>query len=55
MYNLAQGGPRLMRPDWLVTGLAQDLGDVDVLFGLDLLREVVLTVNGPGKTFSLDF
>ena len=41
--------------DWLVTSLAHDLDDVDVLFGLDLLREIVLNVNGPGQTFSLDF
>lgn len=41
--------------DWLVTSLPTDLDDADVLFGLDLLREVVLTVNGPGQTFSLDF
>ncbi len=43
------------QPDWLVTSLSHDLPDVDILFGLDLLREIVLTVNGPGQTFSLDF
>ncbi len=47
-------GETLSRPDWTVTNLLHDL-DVDVLFGLDLLREIVLLVNGPGQMFSLDF
>jgi hypothetical protein len=51
----AGGGPMLTRRNWRVTSLAEDLADVDVLFGLDLLLEIVLNVNGPGKTFSLDF
>jgi hypothetical protein len=55
IYNLASGGAVLTRVDWLVTNLDQDLDDVDVLFGLDLLREIVLTVDGPGQTFSLGF
>jgi hypothetical protein len=38
-----------------VTGLPHDLDNVDILFGLDLLREVVLTADGPGQTFSLNF
>jgi hypothetical protein len=48
-------GSLLTRTDWQVTGLAEDLPDVDVLFGLDLLHEIVLTVDGPGGTFTLDF
>jgi hypothetical protein len=48
-------GSILTRRDWPITSLAEDLADVDVLFGLDLLREIVLTVNGPGGTFTLDF
>jgi hypothetical protein len=54
IYVLASG-VRLARPDWTVTNLLNNPDDVDVLFGLDLLREVVLLVNGPGQTFSLDF
>jgi hypothetical protein len=54
IYDLASG-VTLARPDWTVTNLLHDPDDVDVLFGLDLLREVVLIVNGPGRTFSLDF
>jgi hypothetical protein len=49
------GSPTLHRPDWLVTGLAQDIADVDVLFGVDLLREIVLTVDGPSGSFRVDF
>jgi hypothetical protein len=54
IYDLASG-VTLARPDWTVTNLLHDPDDVDVLFGLDLLRGVVLIVNGPGQTFSLDF
>ena len=54
IYDLASG-VTLNRPDWTVTNLLHDLDDVDVLFGLDLLREVVLTVNGPRQMFSLHF
>jgi hypothetical protein len=54
IYDLVSG-VRLIRTDWTVTNLLHNLDDVDVLFGLDLLREIVLTVSGPGQTFSLDF
>jgi hypothetical protein len=54
VYELTSGGT-LTRDDWVVTNLLHDLDDVDVLFGLDLLREIVLIVTGPGQTFSLDF
>jgi hypothetical protein len=54
IYRLG-GGPLLTRPDWQVTSLSEDLPDVDVLFGLDLLREITLTVDGPGGWFALDF
>lgn len=53
IYDLASG-VTLARSDWTVTNLLYD-PEVDVLFGLDLLREVVLIVNGPGQMFSLDF
>jgi hypothetical protein len=55
IYNLTSAQTVLSRPDWTVTNLLQDLDDIDVLFGLDLLREIVLTVDGPGKIFTLDF
>jgi hypothetical protein len=56
MYNLTQArGTDLSRHTWEVTNLVADLEDVDILFGLDLLHEIVLTVDGPGQTFSLDF
>jgi hypothetical protein len=55
IYNLTSGGSILSRVDWLVTNLVADLDDVDVLFGLDLLREITLTVDGPGQVFTLDF
>jgi hypothetical protein len=55
IYSLVGAGPVLSQVDWLVTNLVADLPDVDVLFGLDLLREIILTVDGPGGTFTLDF
>jgi hypothetical protein len=55
IYNLVSGGAALTRPDWIVTNLIQDLDDVDVLFGLDLLHEIVQTVDGPRDFFTLDF
>jgi hypothetical protein len=55
IHNRPASTASFSQADWLVTDLAHDLPDVDILFGLDLLREVVLTVNGPGQTFSLDF
>jgi hypothetical protein len=51
----ARPGAALFRGTWAVTNLPVDLPDVDVLFGLDLFREIILTVDGPGQTFSLDF
>jgi hypothetical protein len=38
MHNLPAGGAVLARLDRLVTSVGHDLDDVDVLFGLDLLR-----------------
>jgi hypothetical protein len=45
----------LTRISWLVTELPQDLPDVDVLFGMDLVRELVMNVDGPVGQFTLDF
>jgi hypothetical protein len=55
IYTLASGGAVLSRADWTVTNLHHNLDDIDVLFGLDLLREVVLNVDGPGGSFTLTF
>jgi hypothetical protein len=43
------------RWSWLVTSLPNDLPDMDVLFGMDLLHELILTVDGPSGFFALDF
>jgi hypothetical protein len=55
IYDPTGPGPDLFRPDWLVTNMLEDPDDVDVLFGLDLLREIVLTVDGPALFFTIDF
>jgi hypothetical protein len=48
-------GPALVRPTWLVTDFVQPLPGVEALIGMDLIGEIILTVNGPGRTFRLDF
>jgi hypothetical protein len=48
-------GPALVRPTWHVTGFSQALPGVEALIGLDLIRQIVLTVDGPGGRFSLEF
>ena len=56
IYDPAAGpGTNLSRTNWRVTSLPQDLADVDILFGMDLVREIVLTINGPGQLFTLEF
>lgn len=55
IYDLTAVGPDLHRHEWTVTDLPENLDGIDILFGQDLLREIVLTVNGPVLTFSLDF
>jgi hypothetical protein len=47
--------PLLVRPDLLVTELAVTLPGVDVLIGLDVLRECLFVLNGPGDQFILGF
>jgi hypothetical protein len=49
------GGDTLVRPVWTVTRLHQDLPDVDVLLGMDLLSELLLIIDGPAKRFTLSF
>jgi hypothetical protein len=51
------GGPRtsFFRPAWTVMGLPHDLPTVDALIGMDLINELVLTVDGPARRFTLAF
>ena len=56
IHNPASGSTvQLARRSWLVTSLPNDLPDMDVLFGMDLLHELILTVDGPAGFFTLDF
>jgi hypothetical protein len=55
IYGATPGGTDLSRLDWTVTNLTEDPDDVDVLFGLDLFREIVVTIDGPALIFNLDF
>jgi hypothetical protein len=55
IYEPTTGGPKLSRDTWTVSDLPQDLPDVDVLFGLDLIRELTMTIHGPAQYFTLDF
>jgi hypothetical protein len=55
IHNAPHSSDTLHRGDWLVTDLPSDLDDIEVLFGLDLLRQVVLHVDGPNTIFHIDF
>jgi hypothetical protein len=46
-------GPLLVWPDLLVTELAVPLLNIDVLIGLDVLRQGLFLLNGPGDQFIL--
>jgi hypothetical protein len=48
-------GVTMTRGTWVVTDLPQDLPDVEVLFGMDLVRQLILHVEGPTGQFTLDF
>lgn len=48
-------GPSFNAPDWKVTSLAHPIPGIDVLLGIDLLRQCLLIVDGPGKKFTLAF
>ncbi len=50
-----QSNATLSRTSWLVTNLPQDLPDIEVLFGMDLVRQLNLNVQGPAGEFTLDF
>jgi hypothetical protein len=45
----------LVRPDLLVTELASNLPEIDVLIGMDVLAECLLILDGPGRRFTLAF
>lgn len=51
------GGTRtsFFRPLWTVMELPRNLPTVDVLVGMDLLNELVVMIDGPGKQFTLSF
>jgi hypothetical protein len=48
-------GPALVRPSWNVTSFSQVLPGIEALIGMDLIRQIVLTIDGPAGTFTLDF
>jgi hypothetical protein len=50
----ATAGPTLVQPDLLVSELTVPL-PFDVLIGLDVLRECLLVLDGPGEQFILGF
>jgi hypothetical protein len=43
------------RPEWLVTDFQHAPPNVDVLLGLDVARESLLILDGPGKLFTFAF
>jgi hypothetical protein len=45
----------LFRGRWRVTGLPYQIPNVDVLLGMDLVSELILTVDGPGRQFAFEF
>ncbi|HEV3260532.1 MAG TPA: aspartyl protease family protein [Gemmataceae bacterium] len=48
-------GGALVRPLWNVTSFSQPLPGVEALVGMDLIRQIVLKIDGPGGTFTLEF
>jgi hypothetical protein len=48
-------GPALVRPLWNITSFSQSLPGIAALIGLDLIRQIVLTIDGPGGTFTVAF
>jgi hypothetical protein len=50
-----QPGPWLMEPDLIVMELPLLVPDVDVLVGLDVLLKCKLLVDGPARSFTLEF
>jgi hypothetical protein len=48
-------GPALVRPLWNVTNFSQALFGIEALIGMDLIRQIVLNIDGPGGVFALEF
>jgi hypothetical protein len=48
-------GPALVRPLWNITSFSQSLSGIEALIGLDLIRQIVLTIDGRGGTFTVAF
>ncbi|HEY7158609.1 MAG TPA: aspartyl protease family protein [Gemmataceae bacterium] len=48
-------GPALVRPLWNITSFSQSLPGIEALIGMDLIRQIVLTIDGPGGLFTLEF
>lgn len=46
-------GPALVRPLWHVTGFSQPLPGFETLIGMDLIRQIVLKIDGPSGMFTL--
>ena len=49
------GGSLLVHNQLIVTELAVVIPNIDVLIGLDVLKEGLLVLDGPGKQFTLAF
>jgi hypothetical protein len=47
--------PMLVRPQWLVTEFLHAPSGIDVLLGMDLARECLSIIDGPGGLFTLGF
>ena len=48
-------GPTLVRPLWRVTDFIQPLPRIEALLGMDRVREIILTIDGPGGAFTPTF
>jgi hypothetical protein len=48
-------GPVLLRTEWTVMELPTLLPNINALFGMDLLSECRLIVDGPARQFTMEF
>ena len=51
----AAGQVTLVLPDLLVSELTATLPNIDALIGMDVLRQCLLVLDGPGQQFILGF
>jgi hypothetical protein len=49
------GAPMMTHPNLLVMETTAQISGFDVLIGLDVILECRLTIDGPARTFTLDF